>query len=75
MPHSRKNDVIAFLRDSKERFATRYGVRRIGLLGSVARDRAAAGTADGQRVLEYGVDGLQIDSIYENAAKHGLRPR
>ena len=41
----------------------------------VAEDRVAAGTADVKRMLAYGVDGLQIDSVYEDAAKQGPRPR
>lgn len=38
----------------------------------VAEDPMAAGNADIERMLEYDVDGLQIDSVYEKAARKRL---
>jgi len=43
--------------------------------GDAVGDPVAAGVRDVTRMLEYGVDGLQIDSVYEEAAKTGLGPR
>jgi predicted nucleotidyltransferase len=89
MPHLQKNDVIAFLRDSKERFATRYGVRRIGLFGSVARDRASQAsdldvvvemespTFDRYMDLKFELEdrfGVQVDLVLSDTVKDRLRP-
>jgi len=35
-----REDVLQFLRENKERFAEQYGVTKIGLFGSFARDEA-----------------------------------
>ena len=35
-----RDDILQFLRDNKERFAEQYGVTKIGLFGSFARDEA-----------------------------------
>ena len=35
-----REEILQFLRDNKERFAEQYGVTRIGLFGSFARDEA-----------------------------------
>ena len=35
-----REDILQFLRDNKERFAEQYGVTKIGLFGSFARDEA-----------------------------------
>lgn len=89
MPHLQKNDVIAFLRDSKERFATRYGVRRIGLFGSIARDRASQAsdldvvvemespTFDRYMDLKFELEdrfGVQVDLVLSDTVKDRLRP-
>jgi len=33
-------DILTFLRDNKERFAEKYGVTKLGLFGSFARNEA-----------------------------------
>ena len=35
-----REDVLQFLRENKERFAEQYGVTKIGLFGSFARNEA-----------------------------------
>jgi predicted nucleotidyltransferase len=35
-----REDILQFLRDNKSRFAEQYGVTKIGLFGSFARDEA-----------------------------------
>ena len=35
-----REDILQFLRENKERFAEQYGVTKIGLFGSFARDEA-----------------------------------
>jgi len=35
-----REEILQFLRDNKERFAEQYGVTKIGLFGSFARDEA-----------------------------------
>ena len=35
-----REDILQFLRDNKERFAEQYGVTKIGLFGSFARNEA-----------------------------------
>jgi predicted nucleotidyltransferase len=35
-----RDDILTFLRDNKERFAEQYGVTRLGLFGSFARNEA-----------------------------------
>jgi predicted nucleotidyltransferase len=35
-----REDVLQYLRDNKERFAEKYGVTKLGLFGSFARDEA-----------------------------------
>ena len=35
-----RDDVLQILRDNKERFAEQYGVTKLGLFGSFARDEA-----------------------------------
>ena len=35
-----REDILQFLRDNKERFADQYGVTKIGLFGSFARNEA-----------------------------------
>jgi uncharacterized protein len=89
MPDLRKEDVIAFLRDSKERFAEHYGVRRIGLFGSVARERVSQ-TSDLDVVVEMESPsfdrymdlkfeledrfGVQVDLVLSDTVKDRLRP-
>ena len=33
-----RDEILTYLRESRERFAQEYGVRRIGIFGSAARD-------------------------------------
>ena len=35
-----REEILEFLRDNKDRFAEQYGVTKIGLFGSFARDEA-----------------------------------
>ena len=35
-----REDILTFLRDNKERFAEQYGVTKLGLFGSFARNEA-----------------------------------
>ena len=35
-----REDILQFLRDNKERFAEQYGVTKLGLFGSFARNEA-----------------------------------
>ena len=35
-----REEILQFLRDNKKRFAEQYGVTKIGLFGSFARDEA-----------------------------------
>ena len=35
-----REDILQFLRDNKERFAEQYGVTKLGLVGSFARNEA-----------------------------------
>jgi len=46
-----RSDALAILRREKPRLVERYGIKRIGLFGSVARDEAHSGS-DVDVVLE-----------------------
>jgi len=49
-----RSDALAILRREKPRLVERYGIKRIGLFGSVARDEAHPGS-DVDVVLEVAV--------------------
>jgi hypothetical protein len=49
-----RSDALAILRREKPRLVERYGIKRIGLFGSVARDEAHSGS-DVDVVLEVAV--------------------
>ncbi|MBN2645645.1 MAG: nucleotidyltransferase domain-containing protein [Desulfuromonadaceae bacterium] len=40
MKRKNREQILAFLRDHKEEFKLRFGVERLGLVGSCARDEA-----------------------------------
>ena len=42
MAPANREQILAFLRDHKEELQTRFGVTRLGLVGSYARDEAGA---------------------------------
>jgi predicted nucleotidyltransferase len=52
-----RSDALAILRREKPRLVERYGIKRIGLFGSVARDEAHSGS-DVDVVLEVAVTGV-----------------
>jgi predicted nucleotidyltransferase len=35
-----KNEIVKMLRDYKQRYAEKYGIKTLGLFGSVARDQS-----------------------------------
>ena len=52
------DDILGYIRGSRERFAEMYGVRRIGIFASVARGEALEGS----------------DLVLADAVKQRLRP-
>ena len=64
-----RDDILQFLRDNKERFAEQYGVTKIGLFGSFARDEATEESdVDGERLQIVGRD-MSASCICPGGAK------
>ncbi len=83
------NDILAYLRESRERFAQRYTVRRIGIFGSAARGEAGEGsdldvlvemaepTFDRYMDLKFELEealGAPVDLVLSDTIKERLRP-
>ena len=83
------DDILAYLRQSRERFAQRYTVRRIGIFGSVVRGEAAEGgdldvlvemaepTFDRYMDLKFELEealGASVDLVLSDTIKARLRP-
>ena len=84
-----RDEVLSYLRESREHFAGQYGVRRIGIFGSAARDEAGADsdldvlvemsdpTFDRYMDLKYELEaalGLPVDLVLAETVKARLRP-
>jgi predicted nucleotidyltransferase len=84
-----RDEILAYLRESRERFAQRYGVRRIGLFGSAARGEATEGsdldvlvemsepTFDHYMDLKFELEdalGASVDLVLSDTVKERLRP-
>jgi len=82
-------DILAHLRQSRERFAQLYHVRRIGLFGSAARGEVRADsdldilvemsepTFDRYMDLEFELEkalGASVDLVLSDTVKERLRP-
>lgn len=84
-----REEILAYLRASRERFACLYGVRRIGIFGSAARGEAGAQsdldvlvemdepTFDRYMDLKFEIEsalGVQVDLVLAETVKERLRP-
>ena len=89
MPQLKKDEIIDYLRNSKQRFAREYGVRRIGLFGSVVSGRSTeandldvlvdmeAPTLDRYMDLKFELEdrfGVQVDLVLSDSVKDRLKP-
>ena len=83
------SDILAYLRESRERFANRYSVQRIGIFGSVARGEVeedsdldvlvemAEPTFDRYMDLKFELEeafGASVDLVLSDTMKERLRP-
>ena len=83
------DEILAYLRQSRERFAQRYGVRRIGIFGSVARGEGredsdldvlvemSEPTFDRYMDLKFELEdafGASVDLVLSDTMKERLRP-
>ena len=83
------DDILAYLRQSRERFAQVYHVRRIGLFGSAARGEVREGsdldvlvemsepTFDRYMDLKFELEealGASVDLVLSDTIKERLRP-
>jgi uncharacterized protein len=59
-----RDKVLTILRDHKQALATKYGVTRLGIFGSVARDEAT-GASDVDIVVEMPPDLFQMVHMQE----------
>ena len=88
MSHS-KDEILRFLRASLPRFSQQYGVRRIAIFGSAARDEASPTsdldvlvelhkpTFDHYMDLKFELEdhfGVAVDLVMEETLKERLRP-
>jgi len=84
-----REEILAYLRASRERFAQLYGVRRIGIFGSAARGEAgeqsdvdvlvemAEPTFDRYMDLKFEIEsalGLEVDLVLAETVKERLKP-
>ena len=84
-----REEVLAFLKEARDRFARQYGVRRIGLFGSVARDTTCESsdldilvemedpTFDRYMDLKFEIEdhfGVSVDLVLSETVKERLRP-
>ena len=82
-------DVMAYLRESRSRFWECYGVRRIGVFGSVARGEATENSDldvlvdmvdpsfDHYMDLKFEIEdalGMEVDLVLAETAKERIRP-
>lgn len=85
-----RSEVLEYLRSSMDRFHTEYGVQRIGIFGSVARDEADTSsdidvlveipepTFDKYMNLKFELEevfGSSIDLVLADTVKKRLRAR
>jgi len=83
------DDILAYLRQSRERFAQLYSVRRIGIFGSAARGEAredsdldvlvemSEPTFDRYMDLKFELEdafGASVDLVLSDTMKERLRP-
>jgi hypothetical protein len=83
------DDILAYLRQSRERFAQLYSVRRIGIFGSAARGEAredsdldvlvemSEPTFDRYMDLKFELEdafGASVDLVLSDTIKERLRP-
>jgi len=83
------DDILAYLRQSRERFAQLYSVRRIGIFGSAARGEAredsdldvlvemSEPTFDRYMDLKFELEdafGTSVDLVLSDTIKERLRP-
>jgi len=83
-----KDDILDYFRKSRERFAKQYGVKRIGLFGSIARGEAQADsdmdvlvelqnpTFDHYMDLKFELEdnlGMPVDLVLADSLKERLR--
>jgi uncharacterized protein len=83
------DDILAYMRQSRERFAQLYSVSRIGIFGSAARGDAKEGsdldvlvemsdpTFDHYMDLKFELEeaiGLPVDLVIADTIKERLRP-
>ena len=83
------HDILAYMRQSRDRFAERYTVRRIGIFGSTARGEAREGsdldvlvemtepTFDRYMDLKFELEdafGASVDLVLADTVKERLRP-
>ncbi len=83
------NEILSYLRQSRERFAQLYSVRRIGIFGSIARGEAREGsdldvlvemsepTFDRYMDLKFELEdafGTSVDLVLSDTMKERLRP-
>ncbi|MFB3882618.1 MAG: nucleotidyltransferase family protein [Armatimonadota bacterium] len=83
------NEILAYMRQSRERFEQRYSVRRIGIFGSIARGEAKEGsdldvlvemiepTFDRYMDLKFELEdalGASVDLVLSDTMKERLRP-
>ena len=84
-----RNEALAYLHDATERLARAYGVRRIGIFGSVARGEArdsgdldvlvdmAEPTFDHYKDLKFELEdrfGVKVDLVMTETLKERIRP-
>ena len=84
-----KDEVLKYLKEARDRFAREYGVRRIGLFGSTARDaprkssdvdllvEMEAPTFDHYMDLKFEIEdhfGVSVDLVLSDTVKKRLRP-
>lgn len=84
-----KEQALSYLQKSLSRFAREYGVRRIGIFGSVARDEVAESsdldvlvelddpTFDHYMNLKFELEdrfGVPVDLVMQETVKERLRP-
>lgn len=87
--HAMREQILDYLRAARPRFAVQYGVRRIGVFGSLARGETAAPrdvdvlvdmdapTFDRYMDLKFELEdhfGLPVDLVLEEALKPRLKP-
>jgi len=85
----KRDDILAYIRASRDRFSRLYTVRRIGIFGSAARGEATAGsdvdvlvemsepTFDRYMDLKFEIEdalGMQVDLVIADTLKERLRP-